>query len=109
MIAPKQRRRHNLSSARWSSTTIAWNPQRIEQRIGRCHRYGQKHGRGGTELPYKKNAADQRVYELLAESSNSSAESSARATTFSYIESGVDLRSAIVASIRAAGTRADRL
>jgi superfamily II DNA/RNA helicase len=22
---------------------LPWNPQRIEQRIGRCHRYGQKH------------------------------------------------------------------
>jgi superfamily II DNA/RNA helicase len=22
---------------------LPWNPQRIEQRIGRCHRYGQEH------------------------------------------------------------------
>ena len=22
---------------------LPWNPQRIEQRIGRCHRYGQQH------------------------------------------------------------------
>ena len=22
---------------------LPWNPQRIEQRIGRCHRYGQKY------------------------------------------------------------------
>ena len=22
---------------------LPWNPQRVEQRIGRCHRYGQKH------------------------------------------------------------------
>ncbi|MCC6543849.1 MAG: DEAD/DEAH box helicase family protein [Nitrospirae bacterium] len=46
---------------------LPWNPQRIEQRIGRCHRYGQKHDVVVVNFLNKKNAADQRVYQLLAE------------------------------------------
>ena len=46
---------------------LPWNPQRIEQRIGRCHRYGQKHDVVVINFVNRKNAADQRVYELLAE------------------------------------------
>lgn len=45
---------------------LPWNPQRVEQRIGRCHRYGQKHDVVVVNFLNKKNAADQRVYELLA-------------------------------------------
>ena len=44
---------------------LPWNPQRIEQRIGRCHRYGQKHDVVVVNFLNSKNAADQRVYELL--------------------------------------------
>lgn len=44
---------------------LPWNPQRIEQRIGRCHRYGQKHDVVVVNFLNNKNAADQRVYELL--------------------------------------------
>jgi len=46
---------------------LPWNPQRIEQRIGRCHRYGQKHDVVVVNFLNRKNQADQRVYELLAE------------------------------------------
>lgn len=46
---------------------LPWNPQRIEQRIGRCHRYGQQHDVVVVNFLNKNNAADQRVYELLAE------------------------------------------
>lgn len=46
---------------------LPWNPQRIEQRIGRCHRYGQQHDVVVINFLNKNNAADQRVYELLAE------------------------------------------
>lgn len=46
---------------------MPWNPQRIEQRIGRCHRYGQKYDVVVVNFLNKKNAADLRVYELLAE------------------------------------------
>ncbi len=46
---------------------LPWNPQRIEQRIGRCHRYGQKYDVVVVNFLNKKNAADLRVYELLDE------------------------------------------
>jgi hypothetical protein len=46
---------------------LPWNPQRIEQRIGRCHRYGQKFDVVVVNFLNKNNAADQRVYELLAD------------------------------------------
>ena len=46
---------------------LPWNPQRIEQRIGRCHRYGQKHDVVVVNFLNRANAADQRVFELLSE------------------------------------------
>jgi hypothetical protein len=46
---------------------LPWNPQRIEQRIGRCHRYGQKFDVVVVNFLNKMNAADQRVYQLLDE------------------------------------------
>ncbi|WNY25459.1 SNF2-related protein [Methanolapillus millepedarum] len=46
---------------------LPWNPQRIEQRIGRCHRYGQKYDVVVVNFINKENAADQRVYQLLSE------------------------------------------
>lgn len=46
---------------------LPWNPQRIEQRIGRCHRYGQKFDVVVVNFLNKSNAADQRVYQLLSE------------------------------------------
>jgi len=45
---------------------LPWNPQRIEQRIGRVHRYGQKFDVVVINFLNKKNAADRRVYELLS-------------------------------------------
>ena len=45
---------------------LPWNPQRVEQRIGRCHRYGQKHDVVVVNFLNKENEADRRVYELLA-------------------------------------------
>lgn len=45
---------------------MPWNPQRIEQRIGRCHRYGQKNEVIVINFLNKRNAADERVYQLLA-------------------------------------------
>lgn len=46
---------------------LPWNPQRIEQRIGRCHRYGQKHDVVVVNFVDLSNEADARVYELLAQ------------------------------------------
>jgi len=44
---------------------LPWNPQRIEQRIGRCHRYGQKFDVVVVNFLNRSNAADLRVYQLL--------------------------------------------
>ena len=49
---------------------LPWNPQRIEQRIGRCHRYGQKHDVVVINFLNERNEADRRVYELLNEKFN---------------------------------------
>lgn len=46
---------------------LPWNPQRIEQRIGRCHRYGQKFDVVVVNFVDLSNEADKRVYELLAQ------------------------------------------
>src|SRR3989344_2867290 len=44
---------------------LPWNPQRVEQRIGRCHRYGQELDVLVINFLNKRNYADERVYELL--------------------------------------------
>lgn len=49
---------------------LPWNPQRIEQRIGRCHRYGQKFDVVVVNFLNKANEADLRVYQLLNEKFN---------------------------------------
>jgi hypothetical protein len=49
---------------------LPWNPQRIEQRIGRCHRYGQKHDVVVINFLNERNEADRRVYELLDQKFN---------------------------------------
>jgi len=45
---------------------LPWNPQRIEQRIGRCHRYGQQHDVVVVNFVNRENEADLRVFELLS-------------------------------------------
>ncbi|RMF00585.1 MAG: ATP-dependent helicase [Alphaproteobacteria bacterium] len=44
---------------------LPWNPQRIEQRIGRCHRYGQRHDVIVVNFLSQDNLADRRVHDLL--------------------------------------------
>nr|HPM74947.1 helicase-related protein [Saccharofermentans sp.] len=46
---------------------LPWNPQRVEQRIGRCHRYGQKYDVVVINFLNERNQADRRVLELLSE------------------------------------------
>lgn len=45
---------------------LPWNPQKIEQRIGRCHRYGQVHDVVAINLLNTDNEADKRVYDILS-------------------------------------------
>lgn len=49
---------------------LPWNPQRVEQRIGRCHRYGQLRDVLVINFLNRQNAADARLYELLEKKLN---------------------------------------
>lgn len=76
---------------------LPWNPQRIEQRIGRCHRYGQKHDVVVVNFLNRNNAADQRVFELLAEKfALFDGVFGASDEVLGSIESGVDFEKRIV-------------
>lgn len=44
---------------------LPWNPQRVEQRIGRCHRYGQKIDVTVINFMNRKNKAEERIVQLL--------------------------------------------
>lgn len=46
---------------------LPWNPQRVEQRIGRCHRYGQKIDVVVVNMLNLKNKAEERILQLLTE------------------------------------------
>ena len=46
---------------------LPWNPQRIEQRMGRVHRFGQKHNVIVVNFSNKGNLAEERILELLSE------------------------------------------
>ena len=77
---------------------LPWNPQRIEQRIGRCHRYGQKFDVVVVNFLNKNNAADKRVYELLAEKFRLfSGVFGASDEVLGAVESGVDFEKRIAA------------
>jgi len=76
---------------------LPWNPQRIEQRIGRCHRYGQKHDVVVINFLNEKNEADRRVHELLEHKfSLFSGVFGASDDVLSSIESGVDFERRVV-------------
>ncbi len=77
---------------------LPWNPQRIEQRIGRCHRYGQKYDVVVVNFLNRRNAADQRVFELLSEKFQLfSGVFGASDEILGTIESGVDFEKRIAA------------
>ena len=77
---------------------LPWNPQRVEQRIGRCHRYGQKHDVVVINFLNERNEADRRVLELLTEKfSLFSGVFGASDEVLGSIESGVDFEKRILA------------
>ena len=77
---------------------LPWNPQRIEQRIGRCHRYGQTHDVIVINFLNERNQADQRVHELLRDKfSLFSGVFGASDEVLGTIESGVDFEKRILA------------
>ena len=77
---------------------LPWNPQRIEQRIGRCHRYGQKHDVVVINFLNERNEADKRVFQLLNEKfSLFSGVFGASDDVLGTIESGVDFEKRVFA------------
>lgn len=76
---------------------LPWNPQRVEQRIGRCHRYGQQHDVVVINFLNERNEADRRVLELLTEKFNLfNGVFGASDDILGSIESGVDFEKRIL-------------
>ena len=76
---------------------LPWNPQRVEQRIGRCHRYGQQHDVVVVNFLNERNEADRRVLELLTEKFNLfNGVFGASDDVLGSIESGVDFEKRIL-------------
>ena len=76
---------------------LPWNPQRVEQRIGRCHRYGQQHDVVVINFLNERNEADRRVLELLTEKFNLfNGVFGASDEVLGSIESGVDFEKRIL-------------
>lgn len=76
---------------------LPWNPQRIEQRIGRCHRYGQKHDVVVINFLNERNEADRRVHELLEHKFNLfTGVFGASDDVLGSIESGMDFESRVL-------------
>lgn len=76
---------------------LPWNPQRVEQRIGRCHRYGQQYDVVVINFLNERNHADRRVLELLTEKFNLfSGVFGASDEVLGNIESGMDFEKRIL-------------
>jgi superfamily II DNA/RNA helicase len=76
---------------------LPWNPQRVEQRIGRCHRYGQRFDVVVINFLNTRNQADQRVLELLTEKFNLfSGVFGASDEVLGRIEGGIDFEKRIL-------------
>ncbi len=87
---------------------LPWNPQRIEQRIGRCHRYGQKHDVVVINFLNERNEVDRRVLELLTEKfSLFNGVFGASDEVLGSIESGVDFEKRILAIYQECRTPAE--
>jgi len=87
---------------------LPWNPQRIEQRIGRCHRYGQKHDVVVVNFLNRRNEADKRVYELLSEKFRLfDGVFGASDEVLGALESGVDIERRIAEVYQTCRTNAD--
>lgn len=80
---------------------LPWNPQRVEQRIGRCHRYGQKIDVTVVNMLNRKNVAEQRVYELLDKKFRLfEGVFGASDTVLGAVESGIDFERKVVEAVQ---------
>jgi superfamily II DNA or RNA helicase len=77
---------------------LPWNPQRVEQRIGRCHRYGQQRDVLVLNFLNRSNAADARLFELLERKLNLfDGVFGASDEILGALESGVDFEKRVLA------------
>jgi len=80
---------------------LPWNPQRVEQRIGRCHRYGQKIDVIVVNMLNRKNQAEKRIYELLKNKFNLfEGLFGASDQILGTIESGIDFEKKVLAVVQ---------
>ena len=87
---------------------MPWNPQRIEQRIGRCHRYGQRFNVVVVNFLNNRNAADKRVYELLEQKFNLfGGVFGASDEILGSIENGVDFEKRIIQIVQSCRTETE--
>ena len=84
---------------------LPWNPQRIEQRIGRCHRYGQQHDVVVVNFLSQDNLADRRVQDLLQQKfSLFDGLFGASDEVLGAIEEGVDFEKRVLAILKTCRT-----
>lgn len=87
---------------------LPWNPQRVEQRIGRCHRYGQKIDVTVVNFLNLKNHAEQRIHQLLDEKFHLfKGVFGASDEVLGVIERGVDIERRIFEIVQRARTEAE--
>ncbi len=87
---------------------LPWNPQRIEQRIGRCHRYGQKIDVTVVSMLNRKNRAEQRIYELLDQKFKLfSGVFGSSDEVLGTIERGVDFEQTVLGIVQSCRTEAE--
>ncbi|RUX58192.1 helicase SNF2, partial [Mesorhizobium sp. M7A.F.Ca.US.014.04.1.1] len=86
---------------------LPWNPQRIEQRIGRCHRYGQKIDVTVVNMLNLKNQAEKRIHDLLKFKFNLfDGLFGASDQVLGSIESGIDFERKVLAVVQSCRTEA---
>jgi superfamily II DNA/RNA helicase len=87
---------------------LPWNPQRVEQRIGRCHRYGQKIDVTVVNFLNLKNHAEQRIHQLLDQKFNLfKGVFGASDEVLGVIERGVDIERRIFQIVQNARSEAE--
>ena len=87
---------------------LPWNPQRIEQRIGRCHRYGQEFDVVVVNFLSQGNLADKRVQDLLQQKfSLFDGVFGASDEVLGAIEDGVDFEKRVLTILKTCRTDAE--
>lgn len=87
---------------------LPWNPQRVEQRIGRVHRYGQEHNVIVVNFSNQGNLAEERILELLTEKFNLfTSVFGASDEVLGSIEDGLDFEKSIASILERCKTAAE--